>query len=104
MIVPMKKVSFVVTNDSKKDALKKLRTLGVVHLEQIYGSSEKLSQLKETNNQLEEVLMLLSDIKYDKKTVEQKKLSSSNVVEKVKITIQYKRLFLQKKEIGKSIH
>ena len=83
MIVPMKKVSFVVTNDSKKDALKKLRTLGVVHLEQIYGSSEKLSQLKETNNQLEEVLMLLSDIKYDKKTVEQKKLSSSNVVEKV---------------------
>jgi V/A-type H+-transporting ATPase subunit I len=71
MIVPMKKVSFVVTNDSKKDALKKLRTLGVVHLEQIYGSSEKLSQLKETNNQLEEVLMLLSDIKYDKKTVDE---------------------------------
>lgn len=88
MIVPMKKVSFVVTNDSKKDALKKLRTLGVVHLEQIYGSSEKLSQLKETNNQLEEVLMLLSDIKYDKKTVEQKKLSSSNVVEKVKQIIE----------------
>ena len=83
MIVPMKKVSFVVTNDSKKDALKKLRTLGVVHLEQIYGSSEKLSQLKETNNQLEEVLMLLSEIKYDKKSIEQKKLSSSNVVEKV---------------------
>ena len=88
MIVPMKKVSFVVTNDSKKDALKKLRTLGVVHLEQIYGSSEKLSQLKETNNQLEEVLMLLSDIKYDKKTVEQKKLSSSNVVEKVNQIIE----------------
>ena len=83
MIVPMKKVSFVVTNDSKKDALKKLRTLGVVHLEQIYGSSEKLSQLKETYNQLEEVLMLLSEIKYDKKSIEQKKLSSSNVVEKV---------------------
>ena len=88
MIVPMKKVSFVVTNDSKKDALKKLRTIGVVHLEQIYGSSEKLSQLKETNNQLEEVLMLLSDIKYDKKTVEQKKLSSSNVVEKVNQIIE----------------
>lgn len=83
MIVPMKKVSFVVTNDSKKDALKKLRTLGVVHLEQIYGSSEKLSQLKETNYQLEEVLMLLSEIKYDKKSIEQKKLSSLNVVEKV---------------------
>ena len=83
MIVPMKKVSFVVTNDSKKDALKKLRTLGVVHLEQIYGSSEKLSQLKQTYSQLEEVLMLLSEIKYDKKSIEQKKLSSSNVVEKV---------------------
>ena len=48
MIVPMKKVSFVVTNNTKKDALKELRKLGVVHLEQIYGSSEKLTQLKET--------------------------------------------------------
>ena len=88
MIVPMKKVSFVVTNDSKKDALKKLRTLGVVHLEQIYGSSEKLSQLKETYSQLEEVLMLLSEIKYDKKLIEQKKLSSSNVVEKANQIIE----------------
>ena len=88
MIVPMKKVSFVVTNDSKKDALKKLRTLGVVHLEQIYGSSEKLSQLKETYGQLEEVLMLLSEIKYDKKSIEQKKLSSSNVVEKTNQIIE----------------
>ncbi len=88
MIVPMKKVSFVVTNDTKKDALKKLRSLGVVHLEQIYGSSEKLSQLKETYNQLEDVLMLLSEIKFDKKTVEQKKLSSSNVVEKVNQIIE----------------
>ena len=88
MIVPMKKVSFVVTNDSKKDALKKLRTLGVVHLEQIYGSSEKLSQLKETYGQLEEVLMLLSEIKYDKKLIEQKKLSSSNVVEKANQIIE----------------
>ena len=88
MIVPMKKVSFVVTNDSKKDALKKLRSLGVVHLEQIYGSSEKLSQLKETYNQLEEVLMLLSEIKYDKKSIEQKKLSSSNVVEKANQIIE----------------
>lgn len=88
MIVPMKKVSFVVTNDSKKDALKKLRSLGVVHLEQIYGSSEKLSQLKETYSQLEEVLMLLSEIKYDKKSIEQKKLSSSNVVEKANQIIE----------------
>ena len=88
MIVPMKKVSFVVTNDAKKEALKELRKIGVVHLEQIYGSSEKLSQLKDTYNKLEEVLMFLSDIKYDKKTIEQKKLSSSNVVEKVNQIIE----------------
>ena len=87
MIVPMKKVSFVVTNDAKKEALKELRKIGVVHLEQIYGSSEKLSQLKDTYNKLEEVLMFLSDIKYDK-TIEQKKLSSSNVVEKVNQIIE----------------
>ena len=88
MIVPMKKVSFVVTNDAKKDALKELRKLGVVHLEQISGSSEKLTQLKETYNQLEEVELLLSEIKYDKKTVEQKKLSTSHVVEKVSKLIE----------------
>ena len=88
MIVPMKKVSFVVTNDAKKEVLKELRKIGVVHLEQIYGSSEKLSQLKDTYNKLEEVLMFLSDIKYDKKTIEQKKLSSSNVVEKVNQIIE----------------
>lgn len=88
MIVPMKKVSFVVTIDAKKDALKELRKLGVVHLEQICGSSEKLTQLKETYNQLEEVDLLLSEIKYDKKTVEQKKLSTSHVVEKVSKLIE----------------
>lgn len=88
MIVPMKKVSFVVTNDTKKDALKELRKLGVVHLEQIYGSSEKLTQLKETYNQLEEVQLLLSEIKFDKKTTEQKKLSTSHVVEKVSKIIE----------------
>ena len=35
MIVPMKKVSFVVLEEERKEALKKLRKLGVVHLEKL---------------------------------------------------------------------
>ena len=39
MIEPMKKVSIVLLNKEKQEALKKLRKLGLVHLEKIEGSS-----------------------------------------------------------------
>ena len=35
MIEPMKKVSIVLLNKEKQEALKKLRKLGLVHLEKI---------------------------------------------------------------------
>jgi len=46
MIVPMKKVSLVVLDRYKDSALKKLRSLGLVHVEQMQGNSEKLSEVK----------------------------------------------------------
>ena len=33
MIVPMKKVSLVIMGDKKEETLKKLRKLGIVHIE-----------------------------------------------------------------------
>ena len=45
MIVPMKKVSLIFLGDKREDALKKLRKLGLEHIEITEGTGEKLSQL-----------------------------------------------------------
>ena len=47
MIVPMKKVSLVILKDKKEDTLKKLRKLGVLHIEITEGSGERLEELKD---------------------------------------------------------
>jgi len=67
MIVPMKKVSLVVLDRYKESALKKLRSLGLVHVEQIQGNSETLTAAKAVYSRLELASILLSDIKADKK-------------------------------------
>ena len=87
MIVPMKKVSLVVLNKERKDALLQLKKVGVVHLEQIDGSSEQLSLYKEASNNAVAANAILSDIKVAKKksfssTV--KTLSNDEVVAKCK--------------------
>ena len=67
MIVPMKKVSFVVLNAEKKEALINLRKVGVVHLETLEGSGQNLANLKEAYSDLQVSRMMLEDIKLDKK-------------------------------------
>lgn len=87
MIVPMKKVSLVVLNNERKDALTELKKVGVVHLEQIDGSSEQLSLYKEASNNAVAANAILSDIKVAKKkniASNVKVLSNSQVVEKCK--------------------
>ena len=87
MIVPMKKVSLVVLNKERKDALLQLKKVGVVHLEQIDGSSEQLSLYKEASNNAVAANAILSDIKVAKKksfssTV--KTLSNDEIIDKCK--------------------
>lgn len=87
MIVPMKKVSLVVLNKERKDALLQLKKVGVVHLEQIDGSSEQLSLYKEASNNAVAANAILSDIKGAKKksfssTV--KRLSNDEIIDKCK--------------------
>ena len=53
MIVPMKKVSLIIKGDKKQETLKKLRKLGLVHIEITEGSGDKLNQLKEQISLLE---------------------------------------------------
>lgn len=90
MIVPMKKVSLVVLNNERKDALLQLKKVGVVHLEQIDGSSEQLSLYKEASNNAVAANAILSDIKVAKKksfssTV--KTLSNDEIIDKCKHVI-----------------
>ena len=78
MIVQMKKVSIVLLNKEKQEALKKLRKLGLVHLEKIEGSSEKLNAFKEYTNNANLSESILGEIKLPKKEKENK--SSRGVI------------------------
>ena len=46
MIVPMKKVSLIIRENKKNETLKKLRKLGIVHIEITEGSGERLVELQ----------------------------------------------------------
>ncbi len=82
MIEPMKKVSIVLLNKEKEDALKALRKIGLVHLEKIDGSSEKLTAFKEYSNNAMLTESILGEIKLPKqKKGSEAKLSDEKVIE-----------------------
>ena len=66
MIVPMKKVSLLILDSEKNEALIQLKDLGVMHLNDIQGSSEKLNGLQAERDMLFRSISLLPDEK-DKK-------------------------------------
>lgn len=82
MIVPMKKVSLVVLEKEKKQALEKLRKLKLVHVEDLTGKGENLSKLKSTYDMMERAFFLISDIKVKEKDVIQVSLTKEEAVEK----------------------
>lgn len=66
MIVPMKKVFLIVLESERKEALKKLRSAGLVHLEAIQGKGAELSTLKGKLSKMEDACQILTDIKLPK--------------------------------------
>ena len=66
MIVPMKKVSLIIMGDKKSDTLRKLRKLGIVHIEALEGSGKKLEELKDRASLLESALFSVSEKKNKK--------------------------------------
>ncbi len=66
MIVPLKKVSLIIMGDKKSETLKKLRKLGILHIESAQGSGEKLEELKERVSLLESALFSISGKKSKK--------------------------------------
>ena len=71
MIVPMKKVSLIILGDKKEETLKKLRKLGIVHIEIAEGFGEKLGKLSEQSSLLESAIFTLGKTK----NTEQKELT-----------------------------
>ncbi len=82
MIVPMKKVSLLIMGDKKSETLKKLRKLGILHIEELEGSGEKLHGLKENVSVLESALFSLADNK--SKKIKQKNISPSQAIDVAK--------------------
>ena len=63
MIVPMKKVSLVIQGDKKEDTLKKLRRLGLLHIEITEGTGERLEELKEQISRLSSAIFSIGKSK-----------------------------------------
>ncbi len=59
MIVPMKKVSLIVLNSEKRQALKQLRRLGLLHIDISQASSTRLTELREQISLLENAIYVI---------------------------------------------
>ena len=73
MIVPMKKVSLIIRENKKDETLKKLRKLGIVHIEIAEGAGERLASLQEQIALLESAIFTIGK----RKNVEQKEVSTA---------------------------
>ncbi|MCQ2586101.1 MAG: ATPase [Treponema sp.] len=78
MIEKMQKVSIVVLDREREEALKSLRKLGLVHLEPLEGSSEKLSAYKEALNNAVVSESILGEVKLPKTKGKKNVLALSN--------------------------
>ncbi|QTQ14088.1 ATPase [Treponema parvum] len=67
MIVEMKKVSLVMLKKEQEKALKKLRSVGVLHLEELEGSGERFTQLRTSFELCRNAVGILSEVKLPKK-------------------------------------
>lgn len=76
MIVPMKKVSLIIRENKKDETLKKLRKLGIVHIEITEGSGERLASLRERITLLESAIFTIGK----RKNVEQKDVSTAEAL------------------------
>ena len=76
MIVPMKKVSLIIMGDKKTETLKKLRKLGMIHIEITEGSGDKLAELKEQISLLENAVYIVGN----KKAKDEKTLSPADAL------------------------
>ncbi len=88
MIVSMKKVSIVVLSRERKEALRHLKKVGVMHLESLEGSGETLSGYKEEASRAFSAAAILEEIKNPKKATKVSNLSDSELSKKCAMVIE----------------
>ena len=93
MIVPMKKVSLIIRENKKNETLKKLRKLGIVHIQITEGSGERLTSLREQIALLESAIFTIGK----KKNVEQKDVGTA---EALSVATKVQALDVEKKQCG----
>jgi len=93
MIVPMKKVSLIIRENKKDETLKKLRKLGIVHIEITEGSGERLASLQEQIALLESAIFTIGK----RKNAEQKDVSTA---EALSVASEVQALDAEKKQCG----
>ena len=93
MIVPMKKVSLIIRENKKDETLKKLRKLGIVHIEIMEGSGERLASLREQIALLESAIFTIGK----RKNVEPKDVSTA---EALSVATKIQALDAEKKQCG----
>ncbi len=93
MIVPMKKVSLIITGDKKTETLKRLRRLGILHIEAVEGSGSKLEELKERVALLESALFSISE-----KKIKNNKAISADFSQAVSVAEEIISLETEKKQ------
>ena len=76
MIVAMKKVSLIIRESEKDKTLKKLRGLGILHIEITEGTGERLADLKEQVALLESAIFTIGKIK----NTEQKNVNAADAL------------------------
>ena len=91
MIVPMKKVSLIIRENKKNETLKKLRKLGIVHIEITEGSGERLASLRERVALLERAIFTIGK----KKKVEPKDVGTA---EALSVATKIQALDVEKKQ------
>ena len=88
MIVPMKKVSLFIEGSKKSETLKKLRSLGILHIEAVEGSGKKLEELKERVSLLESALFSVSEKKNKKLKQESIDVAEAILVSREVVTLE----------------
>ncbi len=85
MILPMKKVSLLTVGDQKTKTLKKLRKLGILHIEIAEGSGEVLAKLGADMTLLENALFSLGKVK----KIKQKDISRADAMDIAKEIVSF---------------
>lgn len=99
MIVPMKKVSLMTLGDRKTDTLKKLRRLGLVHIEMAESSGSRIDEVKEQIALLEGAVFSVSE-KKNKKTVQKEATAREAlaIAKEIALLAEERKSLLQKRE------